>query len=320
MQLLLSALSLLCNSQAPTHVIPPYYVQAAKECHVPWYWIAAVDQYGKTVSHKEKGDKTPELYDGFHFRPHEWAGFLNPRRDDTTAASIAIFGGKGTDGDRDGRAEPANPYDRSASLGRFISRDGNSRDDYRRELWMYFQQEEAVAQIEGLARVYQTFDSISLPDRVFPLNKRYHYSYKDTWGDPRGFGGRRMHEGTDVFASYGTPLLSTCYGFVQLKGWNQFGGWRIGIRSADNIYFYYAHLSSFARGIAQGDIVRPGQVIGYVGSSGYGRPGTSGKFPPHLHFGIYRTKNGYELPTDPYPYLRRWERLPQSVIPERPHP
>ena len=58
-----------------------------------------------------------------------------------------------------------------------------------------------------------------------------------------------MHEGTDIFAPYGTPVLSACYGYVDLIGWNRLGGWRIGLRAVDNHYFYYAHLSSFAKGV-----------------------------------------------------------------------
>jgi len=57
-----------------------------------------------------------------------------------------------------------------------------------------------------------------------------------------------------------------------------------------------------------GQLVEAGQVIGYVGSSGYGPPGTSGKFPPHLHYGIYKDNGITEWSFDPYPSLRNWER------------
>jgi len=91
-------------------------------------------------------------------------------------------------------------------------------------------------------------------------------------------------------------------------GWNPFGGWRVGIRDTDNFYHYYAHLSGFNKKIKQGDIVTPGVVIGWVGSSGYGKPGTQGKFPPHLHYGIYRDNGSMEWSFDPYPLLKKWER------------
>ena len=85
-----------------------------------------------------------------------------------------------------------------------------------------------------------------------------------------------------------------------------------GIRDIYNIYHYYAHLNGYADDLKLGDIVKPGDVLGSVGSSGYGPPGTSGKFPPHLHYGMYKD-NGYsEWAFDPYPYLRRWEKMARS--------
>ena len=63
--------------------------------------------------------------------------------------------------------------------------------------------------------------------------------------------------------------------------------------------------------LKEGDIVEPGQVIGYVGSTGYGKEGTSGKFPPHLHFGLYKYDGRCEWAFNPYPHLRRWEKEKQ---------
>ncbi|WP_373370365.1 M23 family metallopeptidase [Alkalicoccobacillus plakortidis] len=120
------------------------------------------------------------------------------------------------------------------------------------------------------------------------------------------WGGRRIHEGTDLFAGYGVPIQSTSYGTVELIGWNNYGGWRVGIRDLDNIYHYYAHLSGFEKGLEKGDVVKPGQVVGYCGSSGYGKPGTQGKFPPHLHYGMYRDNGVTEWSFDPYPLLKSW--------------
>jgi murein DD-endopeptidase MepM/ murein hydrolase activator NlpD len=93
-----------------------------------------------------------------------------------------------------------------------------------------------------------------------------------------------------------------------MKGWNRFGGWRIGIRDINNNYHYFAHLSGFAKDLKVGQLVEPGTLIGGVGSSGYGPPGTSGKFPPHLHYGLYKDNGFTEWSYDPYPHLRLWER------------
>ena len=99
-------------------------------------------------------------------------------------------------------------------------------------------------------------------------------------GTKRSWGGYRIHEGTDIFAPHGLPVRSTCYGVVEIKGWNPFGGWRIGIRDLNNHYHYYAHLSGFDKNAHIGEVVTPGQVVGWVGSSGYGKPGTQGNSSP----------------------------------------
>jgi len=66
-------------------------------------------------------------------------------------------------------------------------------------------------------------------------------------------------------------------------------------------------LQGFAEGVEVGAIVEPGQVIGSVGSTGYGPEGTSGKFAPHLHFGLYKFDGRREWAFNPYSYLLRWE-------------
>src|SRR5699024_9536665 len=142
-----------------------------------------------------------------------------------------------------------------------------------------------------------------------PVAMDHNYSYRSTWGDSRGFGGLRIHEGTDIFAGYGTPVKSTTYGVVELKGWNLYGGWRIGIRDIFNIYHYYVHLNGYRYDIKVGQVVQPVDVLGSVGSTGYGPPGTSVKLPPHLHYGMYKDNEDSEWSFDHYPYLRKWERM-----------
>lgn len=74
-------------------------------------------------------------------------------------------------------------------------------------------------------------------------------------------------------------------------GWNQYGGWRIGIRSFDGKrYYYYAHLRKnhpYAEEIEEGKIVQAGDVIGYLGMTGYStKENVNNINVPHLHFGI----------------------------------
>lgn len=141
------------------------------------------------------------------------------------------------------------------------------------------------------------------PSRVFPLPAGSGYAYEDGFGDGRDFGGARRHEGVDVIVDEGTPVLSVCSGTVTKKGWLTLGGWRIGVEDAFGVYHYYAHLSAYAEGLEIGDAVQAGDVLGYVGSTGYGPVGTSDQMIPHLHFGVYVN----DIAVDPYPYLRAWD-------------
>lgn len=279
---------------------------------IPWSYLAAIDQYERTMKKRKQKEEPTSRITAVTIPAKLWSGFENPVEDDTVLSSIAFFGGLGQDGDGDGWASQENDLDVLTTMIRFLGAYGFSREDFRIGLWMYYRRDQAVRTIDEFAAIYDKFQTLELDKHAFPIPKRYNYSYNNTWGDARGWGGRRIHEGTDIFASYGTPVLSTGYGVVEVVGWNRYGGWRIGMRDMDNVYHYFAHLSAFKKGLKVGDIVEPGEVIGYVGSSGYGRPGTSGKFPPHLHYGMYRDMGSGEWAFDPYPYLKRWERQMRS--------
>ena len=137
-------------------------------------------------------------------------------------------------------------------------------------------------------------------------------SYCDSWMQSRTFGGKRGHEGCDIMASVNTrgvyPVVSMTDGVVEAVGWLKLGGWRIGIRSPNGGYFYYAHLDSYAEQLAEGDTVRAGDFLGYMGDSGYGKEGTRGKFPVHLHVGIYIFPEGREVSVNPFSVLKYAER------------
>lgn len=137
-------------------------------------------------------------------------------------------------------------------------------------------------------------------------------SYEDTWYVLRKYGGNRRHEGTDLMAGNNTrgyfPIISMTDGLVENMGWLEQGGYRIGIRAASGGYFYYAHLDSYAPGLKKGDAVIAGQLIGFMGDSGYGEEGTRGKFDVHLHMGIYVPSEIEELSVNPYWVLKNLER------------
>lgn len=271
--------------------------------HLPWYYIAAFDQYERNT--QENGD---DQLIAIKFPDEMWYGPGNMTHD-TDERTIAFFHGIGKDGNGDNKADMDDPEDVLYTASLFLLENGPSIDDIKISLWNYYQRDLSVKTVMNIAKVYQHFQTNVLLDRDFPVDIRYNYSYRSTWGDRRGFGGRRIHEGTDIFAGYGTPVKATTYGVVELKGWNVYGGWRIGIRDIHNIYHYYAHLNGYAEGIEIGDVVKPGDILGSVGSSGYGPPGTAGKFPPHLHYGMYKDNGRNEWSFDPYPYLLKWERM-----------
>jgi murein DD-endopeptidase MepM/ murein hydrolase activator NlpD len=124
-----------------------------------------------------------------------------------------------------------------------------------------------------------------------PIAKGFWYSDFDDFGDSRGYGFRRRHLGHDMFGSTGSPIIAVEGGTITEFGWNQYGGWRVGIRSDDTKrYYYYAHLRKgrpYPEGLKLGDRVSAGQVIGYLGATGYSRkPDTNMSARPHLHFGL----------------------------------
>lgn len=138
------------------------------------------------------------------------------------------------------------------------------------------------------------------------------FSYENSWGNARNYGGDRRHEGVDIMTSNNIPgyfpAVSICDGVIEKIGWLELGGYRIGIRSEHGMYAYYAHLDSYRSGLKAGDTVKAGETIGYVGNTGYGEEGTKGKFDVHLHFGMYIDIAGEEVSVNPYEILRYLEQ------------
>ncbi len=127
--------------------------------------------------------------------------------------------------------------------------------------------------------------------RVFsPIAKGYSYSHFDDFGASRSYGYKRKHLGHDMMGSVGTPIIAIESGIVECIGWNQYGGWRIGIRSFDKKrYYYYAHLRKDHpyNDMYEGKIVTAGDVIGYLGMTGYStKENVNNINTPHLHYGL----------------------------------
>ena len=124
-----------------------------------------------------------------------------------------------------------------------------------------------------------------------PIAAGYGYAHSDDFGVSRSFGFQRKHLGHDMMGSLGTPIVAVEGGVVEALGWNRYGGWRVGIRSFDGKrYYYYAHLRKdkpFAEGLSVGDMVNAGDLIGYMGRTGYSdKENTNNIETVHLHFGM----------------------------------
>ncbi len=148
-----------------------------------------------------------------------------------------------------------------------------------------------------------------------PIASGYGYSHCSDFGNSRSFGFARKHLGNDLMGSLGTPIVAVEGGVVEAMGWNRYGGWRIGIRSFDSRrYYYYAHLQKdtpFAKDMYVGKIVQPGDVIGFMGRTGYSdRENTNNIETVHLHFGMQlvfdesQKECNSEIWIDVYPIVR----------------
>jgi len=142
---------------------------------------------------------------------------------------------------------------------------------------------------------------------AMPLEDVRKKAIADTWQAARGDG--RKHEGQDIFAERGTPILSATSGFILKIGENSLGGQTVSVIGKGGRVYYYAHLDSYARGIKVGDRVTTRTVLGYVGTTGNAQ-GT----PPHLHFGVYTTTGAI----NPLPMLT--DRLPPTATRQETRP
>lgn len=198
---------------------------------------------------------------------------------------------------------------------------GETMESLTKELKYYDYYEEAyTAVLGGLVGEYEIETEEGLEKTYglkgfHPIAKGFPYSDYDDFGVSRSYGYKRQHLGHDMMGQTGTPIIAVESGYVEALGWNQYGGWRIGIRSFDKKrYYYYAHLRQgfpFALDLEEGSIVQAGDVIGYMGHTGYSATEDVNNIDEtHLHFGIQlifdeSQKDGNnEIWIDPYPLVR----------------
>lgn len=148
------------------------------------------------------------------------------------------------------------------------------------------------AVLGGFVGEYKTAGHTSYGLKAFsPIAKGFPYTDYDDFGSSRSFGYRRQHLGHDMMGQIGTPIIAVESGYVECLGWNRYGGWRIGIRSFDKKrYYYYAHLRQnfpYAKTLKEGSVVTAGDVIGYMGHTGYSdKENVNNIDIIHLHFGL----------------------------------
>lgn len=138
----------------------------------------------------------------------------------------------------------------------------------------------ATEKLVFYARVVKLYTQTPDSRLAMPLEDVAKREVTDTWEAPRGEG--RLHEGQDIFAPRGTPILSATNGLIYKVGENNLGGQTVSVIGKGGRVYYYAHLDKYAKGIQVGDRVTTRTVLGYVGTTGNAQ-GT----PAHLHFGVY---------------------------------
>lgn len=169
-------------------------------------------------------------------------------------------------------------------------------------------------------QAYQAGAQAYIDGFVFPVAGDTEFI--DSWGYPRmtGTPSAHWHQGNDLFAAHGTPLIAAENGVLERVGVGSLGGNKLWVVGDSGTEYYYAHLAAFAPGIHDGQRVRAGELVGYVGDTGNAK-GTS----PHLHFEIHPGGIG---PVSPYPLLRAAygnrpqfkATVPAPVLPSPPAP
>jgi murein DD-endopeptidase MepM/ murein hydrolase activator NlpD len=156
------------------------------------------------------------------------------------------------------------------------------------------QRQDLTKQLDRAQFALDVFDAggdIVITGFVFPVADPHTFS--STFGSPRS--GGRSHEGNDIFAPMGTPVLASERGVVANVGVGTLGGTKLWVYGESGTQYYYAHLIAYADGVVEGTEVEAGQVVGYVGNTG-----NAITTPPHLHYEIH--PGGGEA-MDPYPLL-----------------
>lgn len=189
-----------------------------------------------------------------------------------------------------------------AKLAEQLIEEGVTMEELTKDMQYYAYYKEAYgAVLGGMVGEYEIEEADENGNKVWkrvyglkafsPIARGFEYTHYADFGSNRSYGYQRPHLGHDMMGQIGTPIIAVESGYVEAIGWNQYGGWRIGIRSFDGRrYYYYAHMRQnypYAEGIAEGSIVTAGDVIGYMGHTGYSATENVNNIEViHLHWGM----------------------------------
>lgn len=291
----------LALGEIPADLLP-VFLAAQEDYGISWAVLAAVAKvesgFGKGETYLKRNGVSPVGAVGFmQFMPSTWSGSGNPMaRDDPAAPSwdtdparIASYGGYGVDGDGDGDADPFDPRDAVPAAAKYLAANGFASDPAK-TLYRYNRDWGYVARVLELAAAYAR-TVMPVGRGVWPLPAEFREVTS-------GFGWRLhpvlkvpdFHDGIDVAAPAGTPVLAAADGVVVHAG--RLGGYgpSVKVRHADGSVTLYAHLSEIL--VPPGKRVAAGEPVGRVGSEGL----STG---PHLHFSVYVAGR----PVDPEEWL-----------------
>lgn len=161
-----------------------YYYKFQDEL-VPWYFLAAIDQYERNIQEVRKDIPKRESVVAIQYSHEFWVGALNPELNDTTPMTIKYFGGLGLDGNDDGVADANNDDDILVTTASFLSKYGANEDDFKLALWDFYKNDKTVNQIVIIAKLYKRYQTIELDQHTFPIALEYDYGYGSTWGEQR---------------------------------------------------------------------------------------------------------------------------------------
>jgi len=250
---------------------------AQEQTNVPWAVLAAIakieSDFGANMSVSYAGAV------GFmQFMPTTWSGWRNPYAVDSARSPlwdedplrIASYGGYGTDGDGDGKADPYNPADAIASAAKYLKASGFEKDP-KKAIFAYNHSWDYVNDVLQLAESYST-TMIPNQSGVWPLPEQY-----TQLSSPFGRRSSGIHEGIDIPCPEGTSVFAVLPGRVISAGWLGNAGYAVILQHDNKTQTMYFHFSKVL--VQVGQNVQQGSVVGLSGNTGR----STG---PHLHFGV----------------------------------